>query len=133
MIYSILLHCFCSHHSQVLCPTFTKLRVSSHECNPPAFSGGSISKRILFLCFRFGEVEHLVDFLKTISRKDVIVDKQSQILETKTILSKHGQTSQQALPGGSGRENIRVQMCISAIGKLIPPLLSIKENNVAYF
>ena len=36
-------------------------------------------------------------------------------LETKTILSKHGQTSQQALLGGSGRENIRVQMCISAI------------------
>ena len=62
-----------------------------------------------------------------------LVDKQSQILETKTILSKHGQMSQQALPGGSGRENIRVQMCISATGKLIPPLLSIKKNNVAYF
>ena len=47
-----------------------------------------------------------------------------------TILSKHGQKS---LLGGSSRENIRVQMCISATGKLIPPLLSIKENNVAYF
>ena len=41
-------------------------------------------------------------------------------LDTKTILTKHGQKSSQALLAGSGRENITVQMCISATGKLLP-------------
>ena len=48
----------------------------------------------------------------------------------KTILAKRGQKSPQALLAGSGRENITVQMCVSATGKLLPPYIVYKGERL---
>ena len=37
------------------------------------------------------------------------------------VITKRGMKSPQAIIGGSGRENITVQVCVSAKGKLLPP------------
>ena len=48
----------------------------------------------------------------------------------KTILTKRGQKSPQALLAGSGRENITVQMCISSTGKLLPSYVVYKGERL---
>ena len=47
------------------------------------------------------------------------------------ILAKCGQKSPQALLAGSGRENITVQMCVSASGKLLPLYIVLTVHMVA--
>ena len=44
------------------------------------------------------------------------------------ILAKRGTKSPQAIIGGSGRENITVQVCTSATGKLLPPYIVYKRK-----
>uniref|UniRef100_A0A1X7VXQ7 DDE-1 domain-containing protein n=1 Tax=Amphimedon queenslandica TaxID=400682 RepID=A0A1X7VXQ7_AMPQE len=48
----------------------------------------------------------------------------------KCILSRRGQKSPQALLAGSGWENITVQLCTSATGKLLPPYVVYKGERL---
>ena len=48
----------------------------------------------------------------------------------KTILTRRGQKSPQALLAGSGRENITVQMCVSASGQILPPYVVYKGERL---
>ena len=48
----------------------------------------------------------------------------------KTILTKKGQKTPQALMAGSGRENITVQTCISGSGTLLPPYVVYKGERL---
>ena len=48
----------------------------------------------------------------------------------KTILTKKGQKTPQALMAGSGRANITVQTCISGSGTLLPPYVVYKGERL---
>ena len=89
-------------------------------------------------CAKAATREHLDHFYINVLKKDLdrlgLINKPEQIFNvdetsfclsgrTQNVITAKGDKAPQMVIGGTGRENITVQTCISAAGKILPPLI----------